>query len=110
MKKVPRIPRVTEARVKPPYGLSLIFDDGLIREINVADDLWGPMFEPLRDPSFFAEVRVDHGRWSGRTAWTSTPLSSMAMLSQRRLSPKPADIRTAGGPTGRKRSAGRSGA
>jgi hypothetical protein len=23
--------------------------------------LWGPVFEPLRDPDFFAQVTVDHG-------------------------------------------------
>lgn len=61
MKKLTRIPRVVEAKVLPPYGLNLTFDDGLVRVIDLADDLWGPMFEPLKDPSFFARVQVDHG-------------------------------------------------
>jgi hypothetical protein len=61
MKNLSRIPKVIEATVRPPYGLSLTFDDGVVREINLAGDLWGPMFEPLKDPMYFAQVRVDHG-------------------------------------------------
>jgi hypothetical protein len=61
MTKSTQIPRVVQARVLPPYGLSLTFDDGLIREIDLAGDLWGSMFEPLKDVSYFAQVRVDHG-------------------------------------------------
>lgn len=61
MKKLTHIPRVIKAEVRPPYGLTLQFDDGLTREVDLAGDLWGPMFEPLKDPTFFAQVRVDHG-------------------------------------------------
>lgn len=48
-------------KVRPPYGLRLAFDDGATRDIDLADDLWGPVFEPLRDPAFFAQVVVEHG-------------------------------------------------
>jgi len=61
MKKLSRIPKVTQATVRPPYGLVLTFDDGVVREVDMARDLWGPMFEPLKDPTFFAQVRVDRG-------------------------------------------------
>jgi hypothetical protein len=61
MKKLGRLPKVTEATVRPPYGLRLTFDAELVREVDLAGDLWGPMFEPLQDPTFFAHVRVDHG-------------------------------------------------
>ena len=61
MKKITKIPRVTAVEVQPPYGLRLTFDDGLTREVNLADELWGPMFEPLKDPAFFAQVFVEHG-------------------------------------------------
>jgi hypothetical protein len=31
-----------------------------VREIDVAAELWGPMFQPLRDdPELFRQVRVD---------------------------------------------------
>lgn len=61
MKKVTRIPKVTEVVVVAPYGLRLTFDDGVVREVDLAEDLWGSMFEPLKDPEFFARVGVDHG-------------------------------------------------
>jgi hypothetical protein len=36
------------------------FDDGTVREVDLEAELWGPVFEPLReDPHLFREVRVD---------------------------------------------------
>lgn len=61
MTKVSKIPRVTGVEVRPPYGLHLTFDDGLSRYVDLAGELWGPMFEPLKDPAFFAQVSIDHG-------------------------------------------------
>lgn len=59
--KIHGIPRVTNVEVRPPYGLRLTFDDGLTRDVDLADELWGSMFEPLRDPAFFARVFVHNG-------------------------------------------------
>ena len=61
MKKLPKIPRVTRVEVRPPYGLHLTFNDGLQRDVDLAQDLWGPVFDPLKDPDFFAQVSIDHG-------------------------------------------------
>jgi hypothetical protein len=61
MTKITRIPKVAAVEVRPPYGLRLTFDDGVTRDVDLADELWGPMFEPLRDPAFFARVAVEHG-------------------------------------------------
>jgi Protein of unknown function (DUF2442) len=61
MTKRANLPRVTHVEVHPPYGLRLRFDDGVVRDVDLADDLWGPMFEPLKDPAFFAQVTVEHG-------------------------------------------------
>lgn len=61
MRKITKIPRVVAVEVRPPYGLKMAFDDGAVREVDLADELWGPMFEPLTDPAFFAQVAVDHG-------------------------------------------------
>jgi Protein of unknown function (DUF2442) len=61
MKKISRIPKVTAVEVRPPYVLHLTFDDGVERDVDLADELWGPVFEPLKDPEFFAQVTVDHG-------------------------------------------------
>ncbi|MHB8341769.1 MAG: DUF2442 domain-containing protein [Mycobacteriales bacterium] len=67
MKKSTRLPRVTAVEVRPPYRLRLTFDDRHIRIVDSTDELWGPMFEPLRDPEFFTQVAIDHGTvvWPG---------------------------------------------
>ena len=42
------------------FVLRLDFDDGTTRKVALEDELWGPMFEPLRqDPGLFRQVRVD---------------------------------------------------
>lgn len=51
--------RVTEVQALPDYRLHLVFSDGTDREVDLPEELWGVMFEPLRDPEFFAQVRVD---------------------------------------------------
>ena len=61
MKKITKIPKVTDVEVMPPHGLRVTFDDGLVRDVDLSDELWGPLFEPLRDPAYFAQVVVDHG-------------------------------------------------
>lgn len=61
MKTLKTIPKVTQVEVVPAYGLCLAFNDGVVREVDLTDELWGPMFEPLKDPAYFAQVVVDHG-------------------------------------------------
>lgn len=61
MKLLRKIPKVTKVKVLPPHGLRLAFDDGVVCEVDLADDLWGPMFEPLKDPAFFAKVVIGNG-------------------------------------------------
>ena len=51
--------RVTSAEVIGDFTLRLAFSDGTSREIDLEASLWGPIFEPLRDPDFFAQVSVD---------------------------------------------------
>jgi hypothetical protein len=53
------IPQVIEVEHLGDYRLRLTFDDGLVREVDLEGDLWGPVFEPLRDPEYFAKVRAD---------------------------------------------------
>lgn len=49
------------------YRLRLEFSDGSGGTVDLSDDLWGPVFAPLRDPARFAEVYVD--RQFGTVAW-----------------------------------------
>lgn len=63
-------PRVKEVEVLPPYGLRLTFRDGSSGIVDGSSWLGGAddgVFAPLRDPSFFAQVYVDHG--AGTIAW-----------------------------------------
>lgn len=51
--------RVTSVTPLQPYRLRLEFNDGAVREIDCAFLLHGTLGEPLRDPEFFRQVRVD---------------------------------------------------
>lgn len=45
--------RINEARYVSGYLLWLRFSDGLEGEVDLASDLDGEVFEPLRDPAVF---------------------------------------------------------
>ena len=62
MKMTPRyekIPRVVTAEVCGTYSVRLEFDDGIVKQVNLRRFLWGEVFEPLLDPTYFARVAVD---------------------------------------------------
>ncbi len=61
MKRITRIPKVTAVEVRPRYCMHLTFDDGIERDVDLAGELWGPVFEPLKDREVFGQVTVDHG-------------------------------------------------
>ncbi len=50
---------VVEARYLGGYVLWLRFSDGAEGEIDLEGELWGEVFEPLKDPAYFAQVRLD---------------------------------------------------
>lgn len=51
--------RVTYVRPLAGFRLELEFDDGARGVVDLSDRLFGPVFEPLRDPEKFAEVNID---------------------------------------------------
>lgn len=51
--------RVVAVEPLDGYRLRLTFNDGVVTEADFADDLWGPLGEPLRDLGYFRQVRVD---------------------------------------------------
>jgi len=53
------IPRVIEVKPMPHYCLWLRFHDGLEGSVDLSGELWGPMFEPLQNPDYFQQVKVD---------------------------------------------------
>ncbi|MGF1547700.1 MAG: DUF2442 domain-containing protein [Thiotrichales bacterium] len=50
---------VTNARHVGDYRIEVSFNDGRTGIADIADVLSGPMFTPLRDPSVFAQFRLD---------------------------------------------------
>lgn len=50
---------VTDVQVVGLYSLELTFDDGTRKRVNLRRELYGSVFEPLRDPEYFAKARVD---------------------------------------------------
>jgi hypothetical protein len=51
--------RVVESQVIGPHALRVRFNNGDVKEIDLANELDGPIFEPLRDPSFFGRAALD---------------------------------------------------
>jgi hypothetical protein len=53
------LPRITAVEPLKDSRLRLTFTDGMVREVDLSGELWGPMAEPLQDPDYFRQVRVD---------------------------------------------------
>jgi Protein of unknown function (DUF2442) len=51
--------RVTGVEPLEGWRLQLTFTDGLRREVDLSGDLWGSLAEPLQDPDYFRQVKVD---------------------------------------------------
>jgi hypothetical protein len=47
------MPRLVEARYARDFVIWLRFDNGTEGEVDLAAELHGPIFEPLRDPVYF---------------------------------------------------------
>ena len=53
------IVHVTEVKVVGPHALELAFDNGVRKRVELRRELYGPVFEPLRDPTMFAQAYLD---------------------------------------------------
>jgi hypothetical protein len=53
------IPKLTEAKHISGYRIWLKFEDGKEGEIDLEKELWGEIFEAVRDVQQFKEFRVD---------------------------------------------------
>ena len=67
MKTRTKTARVVSAEPLDGFVIRVSFDDGVVREVDLSNDLEGPVFEPLQDPEFFRQVRVDLE--SGTVVW-----------------------------------------
>jgi len=58
--KKPEMISVIEVKPLGGFVLRLRFNDGSERVLDFEDELWGPVFEPLKaDPDLFRAVRID---------------------------------------------------
>jgi hypothetical protein len=55
----PMLIYVKTMKVMGPHSLDLLFNDGTRKRVNLRRFLWGELFEPLRDPEFFAKAQLD---------------------------------------------------
>ena len=53
------IVRVTSADACGDFKLRLRFNDGTAKVVDLEEQLRGPIFEPLKDPSYFSQVILD---------------------------------------------------
>ena len=51
--------KLIEARYVRDYVVWLRFDDGAMGEVDLSDRLYGPVFQPLKDPKYFQTFEVD---------------------------------------------------
>jgi hypothetical protein len=51
--------RATRIEVRDDYRIYVEFSDGVCGEIDLAERLFGPMFEPLREPTLFSRASID---------------------------------------------------
>jgi hypothetical protein len=52
------IPRIVDARYVDKYIIWLKFSDGSDGNVDLKDELWGPVFEPLKNPAVFRRFQV----------------------------------------------------
>ena len=52
-------PRVTHVEPLDGYRLAVEFSDGLEGQVDLSGDLWGPVFEPLKEREVFVQAQVD---------------------------------------------------
>jgi hypothetical protein len=53
------IPRLSAMKYIAAYRLWLQFEDGSQGEIDLEQELWGEVFEPLRNLAYFKTVQLD---------------------------------------------------
>jgi len=61
--------RVTEVEPLDDHRLRVSFNDGVVRDVDCSFLFHGALGEPLRDPTYFTQVRVDGE--GGTVVWPS---------------------------------------
>ncbi len=53
------LPKLKEVKYQGDYRIWLRFSDGIEGEVDLKDELWGEVFQPLKDRLRFAELALD---------------------------------------------------
>ncbi len=53
------LPKLREAKYRHDYRIWLKFADGVEGEVDLEAELWGDMFQPLKDKAQFATFSLD---------------------------------------------------
>jgi hypothetical protein len=51
--------KVVSVKPSGDWKLEIAFADGKKGVVSIKESLFGPVFEPLKDPAYFAHVRID---------------------------------------------------
>ena len=51
--------KLTRIEARPGHRLYVVFEDGTEGEVDLSERLKGPVLEPLRNPTVFAQVTID---------------------------------------------------
>lgn len=54
-------PKIKEVKVLEKYNLEILFDNGVVKRYDCTPNFKYEVFIPLRDYSFFKDVKVDQG-------------------------------------------------
>lgn len=52
------LPRVAEAHYLGGFAIRIRFSDGAEGDVDLTDELHGPVFEPLKDPEYFKQFSI----------------------------------------------------
>jgi hypothetical protein len=55
------LPVVVDAEYRGEFKIRVVFNDGVESTIDFSDWLTGPVFEPLKDPNYFARFFIEGG-------------------------------------------------
>jgi hypothetical protein len=64
------LPKLSDARYEGGYRVWLRFADGVEGVVDLEDELWGEVFDALKDQNEFSKVSFD--RELGTLVWSST--------------------------------------
>jgi len=64
---------VTDAKYIKDYRVWIKFNDGKFGEIDLAKDVWGEIFEPLKDINYFKEFKIENDTLSWKNGADFAP-------------------------------------